>query len=58
MLPRGASINGDLTKVHEVDLRDPNQVQEFVAHSWFKYDQPGKGLHPWDGETVPHYELG
>jgi Ni,Fe-hydrogenase I large subunit len=60
MLPRGAIINGDLTKVHEVDLRDPNQMQEFVDHSWFKYegDAPGKGLHPWDGETVPHYELG
>jgi hydrogenase large subunit len=61
MLPRGAIINGDLSKVHEVDLRDPNQVQEFVDHSWFKYEggnNAGKGLHPWDGETVPHYELG
>ncbi|HNI08337.1 MAG TPA: nickel-dependent hydrogenase large subunit, partial [Thiobacillaceae bacterium] len=58
MLPRGAIINGDLTKVHEVDLRDPNQIQEFVDHSWFKYGEPGKGLHPWDGVTEPHYELG
>jgi hydrogenase large subunit len=58
MLPRGAIINGDLSKIHEVDLRDPDQVQEFVDHSWFKYDQPGKGLHPWDGVTEAHYELG
>ena len=61
-LPRGAIIDGDLSKVHEVDLRDPSQIQEFVDHSWFKYaganDAAGKGLHPWDGETEAHYELG
>ncbi len=58
LLPRGAIINGDLSKVHEVDLRDPAQIQEFVDHSWFKYGEPGKGLHPWDGVTEPHFELG
>jgi hydrogenase large subunit len=58
LLPRGAIINGDLTKVHEVDLRDPEQIQEFVSHSWFKYPDEAKGLHPWDGVTEPHYELG
>lgn len=58
LFPRGAIINGDLSKVHEVDLRDPEQIQEFVDHSWFKYGEPGKGLHPWDGVTEPHFELG
>jgi hydrogenase large subunit len=58
LLPSGAIIDGDLTRVHEVDLRDPDQIQEFVDHSWFKYAEPGRGLHPWDGVTEPHYELG
>ncbi|WP_153162121.1 nickel-dependent hydrogenase large subunit [Zoogloea sp. 1C4] len=58
LLPRGAIINGDLTKVHEVDLRDPEQVQEHVAHSWYKYADETKGLHPWDGVTEPNFELG
>ena len=58
LLPRGAIINGDLTKVHEVDLKDPEQVQEFVTHSWYKYPDETKGLHPFDGVTEPHFELG
>jgi hydrogenase large subunit len=58
LLPRGAIINGDLSKVHEVDHRDPAQIQEFVTHSWYKYPDESKGLHPWDGVTEPHYELG
>ncbi len=58
LMPHGAIIDGDLTRVHEVDLRDPDQIQEFVDHSWFKYAEPGRGLHPWDGVTEPHYELG
>ena len=58
MLPRGAIINGDLSKVHEVDLKDPEQVQEFVAHSWYKYPDETKGLHPFDGVTEPSFVLG
>ncbi|MEI6544022.1 MAG: nickel-dependent hydrogenase large subunit [Methylococcales bacterium] len=58
LMPRGAIINGDLTKVHEVDLRDPEQIKEFVPHSWYKYPDESKGLHPWDGITEPHYSLG
>ena len=57
-LPRGAIINGNLNEVHDVDPRDPEQVQEFVDHSWYDYGEPGKGLHPWDGVTEPKYELG
>ena len=58
MMPRGAIINGNLTEVHEVDLRDPDEIQEFVPHSWYKYPTGVKGLHPWDGITDPNYELG
>jgi len=58
MLPRGAIINGKLDEIHEVDMRDPEQIQEFVTHSWYHYDDESKGLHPWDGVTQPKYELG
>jgi len=58
LLPRGAIINGDLSKIHEVDLRDPEEIQEFVSHSWYKYADETRGLHPWDGVTEPNFELG
>ena len=57
-LPRGAILNGNLKEVFEVDLTDPNQVQEYVTHSWYTYPDEARGLHPWDGVTEPHYELG
>ncbi|MEL7042219.1 MAG: nickel-dependent hydrogenase large subunit [Pseudomonadota bacterium] len=57
-LPRGAIINGDLSTVYDVDLRDPEEIQEQVAHSWYKYDDETIGLHPWDGVTDPNYVLG
>jgi len=55
LFPRGAIINGDLSHVHEVDLRNPDEIQEFVTHSWYKYPDESKGLHPWDGVTEPNY---
>jgi hydrogenase large subunit len=58
MLPRGAIINGDLTKVHAVDLRDPDEITEQVAHSWYQYPQGTRQLHPWDGVTNAKFELG
>jgi hydrogenase large subunit len=58
LLPRGAIINGDLSKIHEVDVKDPEQVQEFVTHSWYKYADETQGLHPWDGVTEPNFQLG
>jgi len=58
MLPRGAIIDGDLSTVHEVDLEDPEQVQEFVSHSWYAYEDEGRGLHPYDGVTTPDFRLG
>lgn len=57
-LPRGVILNGNLKEVYPIDHRDPNQIQEFVTHSWYKYPDETKGLHPWDGITEPHYALG
>ncbi|MCU7893417.1 MAG: nickel-dependent hydrogenase large subunit [Candidatus Thiodiazotropha sp. (ex Ustalcina ferruginea)] len=58
MMPRGAIINGNLKEVHEVDLRDAEEIQEFVPHSWYNYPDGVKGLHPWDGVTEPNFKLG
>ncbi|TVZ40498.1 hydrogenase large subunit [Alteromonadaceae bacterium 2753L.S.0a.02] len=58
MMPHGAIINGNLQEVHPVDLRNPDEIQEFVPHSWYRYEDEAKGLHPWDGVTEPNYELG
>lgn len=55
LLPRGAITDGKLDVVHEVDLKDPEQIQEFVTHSWYKYADESKGLHPFDGVTEAHY---
>jgi hydrogenase large subunit len=63
--PRGAILNRDLSKVHQVDGKDQEQVQEFIAHSWYEYSSGNdSGRHPWVGETKlkytgpkPPYEL-
>jgi hydrogenase large subunit len=57
LFPRGAILNRDLATIHEVDLKDPEQIQEFVTHSWYDYaGGKGKGLHPFDGETKFNYD--
>ncbi len=58
LLPRGAIINGNLKEIHEIDLRAPDEIQEFVTHSWYKYPDETKGLHPWDGVTEPNFRAG
>jgi hydrogenase large subunit len=58
LMPNGAIIDGKLDEVHPVDLKDPKQIQEFVDHSWYSYPKPDEGLHPWNGVTVPKFELG
>jgi hydrogenase large subunit len=58
LLPHGAIINGNLNEVHEVDLKDPEQIKEYVTHSWYRYPDEEVGLHPFDGVTEPHYALG
>ena len=55
MVPRGAILNRNLGEILPVDLKDPDHVQEFVAHSWYDYTGgKDKGLHPFDGETTLH----
>ncbi len=54
--PRGIVLNGDLSKVHEVDGKDADQIQEFIAHSWYEYEGgDAVGKHPWAGETKLKY---
>lgn len=54
--PRGAILNRDLSKVHEVDGKDPLQVEEYVSHSWYEYSEGNdKGKHPWVGDTKLNY---
>ena len=56
LIPSGAILDRDLSKIHEIDLYDEAQVQEFVGHSWYDYEG-GKdvGLHPHKGETKLNY---
>jgi hydrogenase large subunit len=58
LIPSGVILNGDLKKIHEVDLRASDQVQEWVTHSWYKYGQEQNGLHPFDGVTEPNFDIG
>ena len=41
-----------------IDHADPEQIQEFVTHSWYSYPDESKGLHPWDGITQANFTLG
>ncbi|KEF37295.1 Ni,Fe-hydrogenase I large subunit [Schinkia azotoformans MEV2011] len=55
-MPRGVILNGDLTKVLDIDPTDPEQVKEFIDHSWYSYDgKDNGGKHPWEGETTLNY---
>jgi hydrogenase large subunit len=55
-VPRGVVLDRDLSEIHPVDLKDPEQIQEFVAHAWYKYtDGQNGGLHPFQGETTLDY---
>ncbi|MCG7977716.1 MAG: nickel-dependent hydrogenase large subunit [Candidatus Thiodiazotropha endolucinida] len=58
LMPSGAIIDGNLKEVHEVDLRNPDEIQEFVPHSWYNYPDGVKGLHPWDGITEDNFQFG
>jgi len=54
-IPRGVILDRDLSKVLPVDLSDPNQVREEIAHSWYEYPDGKDALHPWDGITEARY---
>ncbi len=52
LIPSGAIIGRNLNEILPVDPNDPEQLQEFVSHSWYDYSVgKEKGLHPYDGET-------
>ncbi len=56
MIPRGIILNRDLSTVHPLELRAPDQIQEFVAHSWYSYTVgKDQGLHPFAGQTHLDY---
>ncbi|MGO9770012.1 MAG: nickel-dependent hydrogenase large subunit [Roseiarcus sp.] len=56
LVPAGVILGRDLSHIEPVDLGDPAQVQEFVAHSWYDYSGGGNvGLHPYEGETTLNY---
>ena len=55
-LQRGAILNRNLSEVLEVKGDDPDQVREYVTHSWYKYKAGNKkSLPPWEGETDLNY---
>ena len=52
-LPAGFIRNKNLGKLEPIDHK---KVTEDAAHAWYKYSGgDDKALHPWDGETNPHY---
>ncbi|MCB2208906.1 MAG: nickel-dependent hydrogenase large subunit [Bacteroidetes bacterium] len=54
--PRGIILGRDLGTVHEVNTKDPEQIKEYIAHSYYDYKSGNEsGLHPWDGETKLNY---
>lgn len=55
-VPRGIILDGNLKEIHDVDLKDPEQIKEFIDHSWYTYDgMDTGGKHPWEGETSMKY---
>lgn len=55
-IPRGIILNRDLSKVHPVDAGSPDEIQEYIYHSWYKYTKgDSAGLHPYEGETELNY---
>jgi hydrogenase large subunit len=56
LIPSGVILNRDLTTVHDVDMHAADQIQEYVAHSWYDYaGGKDQGLHPYEGETELNY---
>ena len=53
LVPRALILGRDLASITEPDPRDMAAMQEFVTHSWYRYEAGDEsGLHPWEGETV------
>ncbi len=55
-LPSGIILNRDVSTIHQLDLNNSEQIQEYVSHSWYDYSGgKNSGLHPYDGETELNY---
>ena len=52
---RGAVLDRNLSEVQEVNGADPEQIKEYVTHSWYKYPNNNESLQPWDGITDLNY---
>jgi hydrogenase large subunit len=55
LFPPGVILDKDLGNVLPVDPRDPEQITEEVAHSWYRYPAGDARLHPSAGHTEPDY---
>ncbi|MCB1516609.1 MAG: nickel-dependent hydrogenase large subunit, partial [Hyphomicrobiaceae bacterium] len=56
LIPSGIILDRDLSTIHPVDMNDPEQIQEFVSHSYYDYGGgKDQGLHPYVGETNLNY---
>jgi len=56
LIPAGVILDRDLSTVHDVDMNDADQINEYVAHSWYDYSGgKNEGLHPYAGETSLNY---
>jgi hydrogenase large subunit len=56
LIPSGAILNRDLTTIHDVNMNAADEIQEYVARSWYDYDGgKDEGLHPYEGETNLNY---
>ena len=58
LMPRGAVVNGNFDEVLPVDLADPDEIREEVGSAWYEYENGARSLHPFEGETIPHFVLG
>ena len=57
MIQPGVILGRDLGTIHPVDLNQENEIQEYVAHAWYKYTGgKDQGLHPYQGETEFAYD--
>jgi hydrogenase large subunit len=56
LVPAGVILDRNLSAIQPLDLHAEDQIQEFVAHSWYDYSGgKERGLHPYLGETSLHY---
>jgi hydrogenase large subunit len=56
LMPRGIVLERDLRTVHPIDAHSPDEIKEFIYHSWYSYAHGDRaGLHPFSGETNLNY---